>query len=86
MKRIDISEFRNRIDEYTRRMEAGEAFVVGRNASSTEAILARQREVGLDFEALRRWKEKNGYDQIVRPIPDDFDDPLPWDFLFTQSL
>ncbi len=42
------------------------------------------RKGGVDFEALRRWKRERGLpDLVVGPLPPDFDDPLPEDFLIT---
>jgi hypothetical protein len=38
---------------------------------------------GINWEALAAYKKKHGIDRFVDYIPDDFDDPLPEDFLIT---
>ena len=45
-----------------------------------------KRKGGIDWEALRRWKEARGIDRIVAYVSDDFDDPLPEDFLIRPGL
>jgi prevent-host-death family protein len=86
VKHVSIKEAKDTLPALIRAVEAGEQVVITRNGTPVAEVIPRKRKGGLDFEGFRKWKEENGIDQLVGPIPDDFDDPLPWDFLFTQSL
>jgi len=85
MKHVSIKEAKDTLPALVRAVEAGEQVVITRNGTPVAEVIAHKRKGGVDFEGFRNWKEENGIDQLVGPIPDDFDDPLPWDFLFTQS-
>lgn len=86
MRHFSIKEAKDQLPALVRAVESGEKVVITRNGKPVVDVIPHKRKGGIDFEGLRRWKEENGIDQIVGPIPDDFDDPLPEDFLFTQSL
>lgn len=80
---VPIKEFKNRVSELTRLFEDGERIVVTRNGKPVFE-LAAPRKGGIDLDALDRWKEARGLPQsVVGPLPSDFDDPLPEDFLIT---
>ncbi len=80
---VPIKEAKNRLSELARKFEAGERVVVTRNGRPVFE-LAEPRRGGVDFDALDRWKEERGLPNfLVGPLPDDFDDPLPEDFLST---
>jgi antitoxin (DNA-binding transcriptional repressor) of toxin-antitoxin stability system len=80
---VSIKEAKDRLSELVRHMEGGERVVVTRHGAPVFEMVAPRRG-GIDFEALDRWKEQKGYPQhIVGPLPADFDDPLPEDFLIT---
>ncbi|MFN3944083.1 MAG: type II toxin-antitoxin system Phd/YefM family antitoxin [Allosphingosinicella sp.] len=82
MKHVSIKEAKDRLTALVRDAEAGEHIVVTRNGKPVAEIVPhRERKGGIDFEALRRWKEERGYFGKLVEIPDDFDDPLPEDFL-----
>jgi len=86
MKHVSIKEAKDTLPALVRAVEAGEQVVITRNGTPVAEVIPHKRKGGVDFEGFRRWKEENGIDQLVGPIPDDFDDPLPWDFLFTKPL
>lgn len=80
-KQVSIKEAKDSLPALVRAVEAGEQIVITRNGKPVAEIVRHKKKGGLDFEALRRWKEERGIPQIVAEIPDDFDDPLPADFL-----
>ena len=86
MKHVSIKEAKDTLPALVRAVEAGERVVITRNGQPVADVVPHKRKGGVDFEGLRRWKEERGIDRLAGPLPDDFDDPLPWDFLFTQSL
>jgi antitoxin (DNA-binding transcriptional repressor) of toxin-antitoxin stability system len=86
MKQISVKEAKDTLPALIRAVEDGERVTITRNGKPVVDVILHERKGGIDFEGFRKWKEENGIDQMVGPIPDDFDDPLPWDFLFTQSL
>ena len=85
MKHVSVKEAKDTLPALLRAVEAGEQVVITRNGKAVAEVIPHKRKGGIDFEGFRKWKEEKGIDQLVGPIPDDFDDPLPWDFLFTQS-
>ena len=80
---VSVKEAKNRLSELIRSMEGGERVIVTRRGEPVFEMVAPHRG-GIDFEALDRWKEERGLPQhVVGPLPKDFDDPLPEDFLIT---
>jgi antitoxin (DNA-binding transcriptional repressor) of toxin-antitoxin stability system len=80
---VPIKEAKNRLSELLRLMEAGERVIVTRRGEPAFEMV-KPRRGGVDFEALDRWKEERGLPHhLVGPLPKDFDDPLPEDFLIT---
>ena len=80
---VPIKEAKNRLSELVRLMEGGERVIVTKHGEPAFEMVKPKRG-GVDFEALDRWKEERGLPQhVVGPLPDDFDDPLPEDFLIT---
>ena len=85
-KFVSMKEAKNRLTAIVRAVEEGDRVVITRNGKPVVDLVAHVRKGGIDLEGFRRWKEENGIDQFVGPIPDDFDDPLPEDFLIRPSL
>ena len=83
MKQVSIKEAKDTLPALVRAVEAGEQVVITRNGTPVAEVIPHKRKGGIDLEGLRRWKEENGYTIVAGPIPDDFDDPLPEDFLIT---
>lgn len=86
MKHFSIKEAKDRLPALVRAVEAGERVVITRNGRPVVDVVPHERKGGIDFEALRRWKKERGYTLVAGPIPDDFDDPLPEDFLIRPML
>lgn len=86
IKTVSIREAKDRFAALVRAAEQGASIVITRNGKPVAEIGAHRRKGGLDFEALRRWKAEQGLPQIIfGPVPPDFDDPLPEDFLITPG-
>jgi prevent-host-death family protein len=85
-KYVSIKEAKDTLPALLRAVEAGEDIVITRNGKPVVELVAHKQKGGLDFEALRRWKEERGIPRIVAEISPDFDDPLPEDFLIRPML
>jgi prevent-host-death family protein len=83
MLTVSIRDAKNRLTELARQVENGETIVVTRNGKPVFDLVPHRPAKGLDFEALADFKAARGITDIVAFIPDDFDDPLPEDFLIT---
>lgn len=81
MATISIDEAETRFEELARLAENGETVVVTRDGKPVFDIVPHKRRGGIDWEGGRKYKREHGIDQIFGPVPDDFDDPLPEDFL-----
>jgi prevent-host-death family protein len=81
MKTVSIREAKNRLTELAREVENGETILVTRNGSPVMELTAPRKRKGLNLEALEAYKRERGIDSIVTYIAEDFDDPLPEDFL-----
>ena len=81
LKTVTIREAKNRLTELAREVERGETIIVTRNGSPVFDLAPHRPRRGLRLEAIEEFKRKPGIETIVAVIPDDFDDPLPEDFL-----
>jgi prevent-host-death family protein len=81
MTTVPIREAKNRLTELARRVEQGEVVIVTRNGRPVLDLVPHRRREGLDLAAVERFKAKHGISRVVLSISDDFDDPLPEDFL-----
>jgi prevent-host-death family protein len=81
MKTISIREAKNRLTELAREVEEGETITITRNGKPVADLVPHKKRGGLRWEAIDEFKRKYKIGRIVGPIPDDFDDPLPEDFL-----
>ena len=81
MKTVSIRDAKNRLLQLAREVEQGETIVVTRNGRPVFDLVPHQPPKGLRLEAVDEFKRKHGIETIVSYIADDFDDPLPEDFL-----
>lgn len=63
------------------RSRKGEAITVTRNGRPVFDLVPHRKGSGLRLEAIDEFIEKHGATSIVPYISDDFDAPLPEDFL-----
>jgi prevent-host-death family protein len=81
MNTVSIKKAKDSLTELSRRVEGGESIVVTRHGKPVFEMVPYTRKGGLDLEAGQRYLESIGVTDPVPYIADDFDDPLPEDFL-----
>jgi prevent-host-death family protein len=81
MATVSIKDAKNRLTELARRVEQGETIVVTRNGKPVLDLVPHRKKGGVDFEAGHRYLRSLGIKDPFPSIADDFDDPLPEDFL-----
>ena len=55
--------------------------MVTRNGKPIFDLVPHRKKGGLDLDALREFKRELGIDTVFTYVGDDFDEPLPEDFL-----
>ena len=85
MKTVSIREAKNRLTELAREVESGATVVVTRNGRPVFDIVPHRKKGGVDFEAGRAYLRSIGCDDPFPYVADDFDAPLPEDFLITPE-
>jgi prevent-host-death family protein len=78
---VSIKDAKNRLTELARRVEKGETVVVTRNGKPAFDMVPHKPRGGLDLEAGRRFLAERGIKEVFSYVAEDFDDPLPEDFL-----
>jgi prevent-host-death family protein len=81
MVTVSIRDAKNHLTQLARRVEKGETIVVTRNGRPVFDLAPHKPPVGLKFAALSHFKRDHGLDRIALFIAEDFDAPLPEDFL-----
>ena len=83
MTTIPIRDAKNRLTELARRVEDGERFTVTRDGKPVMELVPAKEKVGIDWEGLEAYKREKGITSFVTYVAEDFDAPLPEDFLIT---
>ena len=81
MKAVSIREAKNRLTELAREVEGGERIVVTRNGRPVFDLVPHRKQGGLNLAAGEAYLRSRGIKKPVPFIADDFDAPLPEDFL-----
>jgi prevent-host-death family protein len=81
MKTVSIRDAKNRLTELAREVEEGETIVVTRNGRPVFDLVPHRPRGGINLDAIEAFKRERGLERLVTYISDDFDDPLPEDFL-----
>ncbi|MBV8566077.1 MAG: type II toxin-antitoxin system prevent-host-death family antitoxin [Methylobacteriaceae bacterium] len=81
MKTVSIRDAKNRLTELAREVEAGVTIVVTRNGRPVLDLVPHKKRGGLNLAAGEAYLRSKGIANPVPFIADDFDDPLPDDFL-----
>jgi prevent-host-death family protein len=81
MKHVSLTEMQQRLEELANAVEAGETVVVTRDGRPILDLVPHRVGKGLNWAALEAFKKERGIERFVTYIADDFDDPLPEDFL-----
>lgn len=86
MKTVSIRDAKNRLTELAREVEQGETIVVTRNGRPAFDLVPHKARGGLNLAAGDAYLRSKGIRNPVPFIADDFDEPLPEDFLLRRSL
>lgn len=78
---VSIKEAKNRLTELARQVEKGATVVVTRNGKPVFDLVPHRPKRGLRLEAVDEFKQRHGLKNIVTFVAEDFDAPLPEDFL-----
>jgi prevent-host-death family protein len=81
MTTVSIKDAKNRLTELARLVEKGETVVVTRNGKPVFDLVPHRRKGGVNLEAGREYLRKRGVEKFFSYVAEDFDDPLPEDFL-----
>lgn len=81
MHQVTLAEMKDQLAELANAVEAGETIVVTRDGRPILDLVPHRPRRGLNLAALEAFKKERGIDRIVTSIADDFDEPLPEDFL-----
>jgi prevent-host-death family protein len=79
---VSIKHAKDKLTALARRVEKGETVTVTRNGKPVfDLVPHKKKKGGLDFEAGEAYLRKRGIKQAFIFVAEDFDDPLPEDFL-----
>jgi len=81
MTTVSMRDAKNKLTELARRVEAGETVVVTRNGKPVLDLVPHRVRGGLRWEAIEEFRRKHAPSGLVTFIAEDFDAPLPEDFL-----
>jgi prevent-host-death family protein len=81
MKTVSISDAKKRLTELAREVEQGETVVVTRYGRPVFDLVPHKSRGGINLAAGQAYLETRGIKNAVGFIADDFDNPLPEDFL-----
>ena len=81
MKTVSMRDAKNRLTDLARAVEDGETVVVTRNGRPVLDLVPHRKGGGLNLDAGRAYLRSKGIKNPVPFIADDFDAPLPEDFL-----
>jgi prevent-host-death family protein len=84
MTSVSIRDAKNRLTQLARQVERGETIVVTRNGRPVFDLVPHQPRKGLRLEVIDAFKKRLGITSIAPFIAEDFDDPLPEDFLLSR--
>ena len=81
METVTLESAAELLDDLARRVEGGETIVVTRAGKPILDLVPHQLRSGVDLAAGEAYLRSAGIARTAGFIPDDFDDPLPEDFL-----
>ncbi|MEN3148311.1 type II toxin-antitoxin system prevent-host-death family antitoxin [Neorhizobium sp. IRAMC:178] len=81
MKTVSLREAQDRLDELAQDVEQGETVTVTRDGKPVFDLVPHTERGGYDPEAGEAYLRSKGIVRKKGFIADDFDDPLPEDFL-----
>lgn len=79
--RVSITDAVRRLAELTQRVKGGETVVITEGDTPVADLVPHHEKKGLDLGAGEKFLRDRGIREIFPYVADDFDDPLPEDFL-----
>ncbi len=84
MNTVTLKDAKEQFPELARRVEAGETVTVTRDGKPLfDLVPHRPKTGGLNLKAVDEFKRKYNVDSLITYVAEDFDAPLPEDFLIT---
>lgn len=81
---MTLEELQERLAELATLVEKGEVVTVMHEGKPLfDIVPPKIKRGGIDLEAGEKFLRERGIDRLFGKIPEDFDDPLPEDFLIT---
>jgi prevent-host-death family protein len=84
MTKVPITYARRHFAEIARQVEAGKTVTVTRNGRPILDLVPHRRKGGVDLAAGEAFLRQRGVDKFFKHVADDFDEPLPEDFLLRR--
>jgi prevent-host-death family protein len=81
MRTVSIKEAKDHLTALARQVEKGETVVVTRHGKPVFDLVPHRQNGVIKLKAVAAFKRKHGIREIVTRVADDFDAPLPEDFL-----
>lgn len=86
MTTVTLEDAQSRFSEIARAVESGETVIVTRDGEPILDLVPHPKPApvktgGIDWEGGRRFLEERGIKGLFTCVAEDFDDPLPEDFL-----
>lgn len=81
MTSIALEDIGADLADLARRVEGGETIVVTREGKPILDLVPHRRKGGIDYAAGEAFLRAHGIENPFPFVADDFDDPLPEDFL-----
>lgn len=81
MTTVSMKEAKDRFTQLVREAEKGNTVTVTRNGEPVCDLVPHKKKRGVDLAAGEEFLRKHGVTKLVSYIAEDFDDPLPEDFL-----
>jgi prevent-host-death family protein len=81
MNSVSIRDAKNRLTELARQVERGDTIVVTRNGRPVLDLVPHRSRKGLRLGAVAEFRRGLGPPVVPAFLAEDFDDPLPEDFL-----
>lgn len=78
---VSIKDAKTHLTELARQVEQGKTVTVTRNGKPVIDLVPHRPRRGLNLDAIDAFKKKHNISSLIEYVADDFDAPLPEDFL-----
>jgi prevent-host-death family protein len=81
MTTVSMKQAKDQLTALARLVEKGETVTVTRHGKPVFDLVPHRKKGGINVEAARAYLQERGVKEFFSYVADDFDDPLPEDFL-----